>query len=217
MLENEMLELITGDAVFNGMVPHYLELPLPTRMLLACIFMIGFALLVMTLISLISYVAGGAPFIATSKRLTRKIVSLAGIQPGERVYDLGCGDGRFLIEAAKSYGASAIGIEISPVVCGLAKITAWINRANVSFHCVNFKKYDFSDADVVFCYLVPNELENLGKYFYRLKKGCRILSRRFEIPGQTPAKQIKIRTGFGAETVYVYRVEGLLGGDKCIW
>jgi SAM-dependent methyltransferase len=202
-----MLELITGDAVFNGMASHYRELSLLTRILLACIFMIGFALLVMTIISLTSYIVGGAPFIATSKRLTRKIVSLADIQPGERVYDLGCGDGRFLIEAAKSYGASAIGIEISPVVCGLATITAWINRANVAFHCVNFKKYDFSDADVVFCYLVPDELESLGNFFCRLKKGCRILSRRFEIPGQTPARRIKIRIGLGAETVYVYRVE----------
>lgn len=200
------MELMTGDALFNGMAAHYGELSLLTRILLACIFVMGLALLVMTIISLISYVAGGAPFIATPKHLTRKIVSLADIQPGERVYDLGCGDGRFLIEAAKSYGARAVGIEISPIVCWLAKATAWMQRANVSLHCKNFKTFDFSDADVIFCYLVPEELEALGKLFYRLKKNCRILSRRFEIPGQTPAERIEIQRGAGLETIYVYRI-----------
>lgn len=201
-----MLELITGEALFHGMAAHYHEMSLPARIVLMGILMLGLALLVMTLVSLGSYVAGGAPFVSTSKRLTRAIVSIADIQPGETVYDLGCGDGRFLIEANKFYGAKAVGIEISPVICLLARVTAWIQDADVALHCANLKTVDFSNADVIFCYLVPDVLEFLAGRFHELKPGSRIISRRFEIPGHEPVRRVTLRKGFGTEIIYVYQI-----------
>ena len=201
-----MLELFTGEALFGKSVAYYGELALLTKTIIACIAVFGFAALIMTAISLISLIITGAPFIATSKSLTRKIVSIAGIQAGEVVYDLGCGDGRFLIESNKFYGARAIGIEISPIVCGLAKITAWLNRADIVIRCANFKTYDFLDADVIFCYLVSDQMAILGEKFKELKKGCRILSRRFEIPGQEPLQRVQIKKCFGAESIFIYQV-----------
>jgi len=145
-----MIELLTGDALFSDTINFYGEMSPTSEIILVCISIFGVAGLVMTFISLISFIITGAPFIATSKSLTRKIVALAKIQPGERVYDLGCGDGRFLIEANKIYAAKAVGIDISPLVCGLAKLTVWIKRANVVIRCADFETYDFLDADVIF-------------------------------------------------------------------
>ncbi|MDO9566731.1 MAG: class I SAM-dependent methyltransferase [Candidatus Desulfaltia sp.] len=201
-----MIELLTGDALFSDSITFYGELSRTSIIIFACLSFFGVAVLVMTLISLISFIITGAPFIATSKSLTRKIVALAKIQPGERVYDLGCGDGRFLIEANKIYGAKAVGIDISPLVCGLAKLTVWIKRANVVIRCADFETYDFLDADVIFFYLVPDQMPILRKKFKGLKKGCRILSRRFEIDGYEPLQRIQIKKRFGYEPVFIYQI-----------
>lgn len=201
-----MLELITGEALFGNAADYYGELSLLSRIIIAAISFSGIVILIMTAISLVSLIMSGAPFIATSKSLTRKIVALAEIHPGERVYDLGCGDGRFLIEANKFYGASAIGIEISPLVCCLAKLTAWLNRADIVIRCSNFKRCDFSDADVIFCYLVPDQMPILGERFKELKKGCRVLSRRFEICGQVPFQHVRIKRRSGYESIFVYKI-----------
>ncbi|MDI6688149.1 MAG: class I SAM-dependent methyltransferase [Desulfobacterales bacterium] len=201
-----MYELLTGDALFSDTINFYGEMSPTSKIILGCISVFGVAGLVMLLLSLMSFIISGAPFIATSKNLTRKIVALAKIQPGERVYDLGCGDGRFLIEANKIYAAKAVGIDISPLVCGLAKITVWIKRADVVIRCADFDTYDFLDADVIFCYLVPDQMSVLGEKFKGLKKGCRILSRRFEIHGHEPSQQIQIKNFFGYEPVFIYQI-----------
>ncbi|MEW6672250.1 MAG: methyltransferase domain-containing protein [Thermodesulfobacteriota bacterium] len=201
-----MWELFTGEALFGKAAAYYGGMTLLPKIALACLTVVAAAALIMTAVSLISLIMSGAPFIATSKSLTRKIVSLADILPGEVVYDLGCGDGRFLIEANKTYGARAVGIEISPPVCGLAMLTAWISRADVVIRCASFRACDFSDADVIFCYLVPDQMAVLKEKFKELKKGCRILSRRFEIPGWEPQQHLTIGKRFGSEPIFIYRI-----------
>jgi len=52
------------------------------------------------------------PFVPTPEKVIREMLKLAGVKPGETIYDLGCGDGRILIIAAKEFGAKAVGIEI---------------------------------------------------------------------------------------------------------
>ena len=200
-----MLELFTGEAIFAKAVTYYGDMTLLSKIILACLSVFCIAALIMTAISLTSLIMSGAPFIATSKSLTRKIVSLAGIQPGEVAYDLGCGDGRFLIEANKFYGAMAVGIEISPLVCGLAKFTAWLNRADVEIRCANFKACDLSDADVIFCYLVPDQMKILEEKFKEAKQGSRIFSRRFAILGLDPLQQVQIEKRFGSESIFIYQ------------
>ena len=201
-----MVELLTGEALFGSSIRVYVELSIAAKIVVAVIFLSITVALVMTIVSLISVILSGAPFIATPGRLMRKIVALAEIQPGECVYDLGCGDGRFLIEANKRYGARAVGIDISPLVCNLARLNIWLKRAHVVIQRANFKKYDFSDADVIFCYLVPDHLAFLGEQLTTLKKGCRIVSRRFEIPGYDPWRRVEIEKRFGHEPVFIYRV-----------
>lgn len=199
-----MWELFEGKALFDVAIAHYGEVSLLSKVVITGAALFGVAALVMTAISLVSLIMTGAPFVATPKTLTRKIVSLADIQCDDVVYDLGCGDGRFLIEANKSYRAAAVGIEISPVVCALAKLNVWLKRSKVRIYCANFETYDFMDADVIFCYLVPDQMAALGKRFRQLKKGCRILSRRFEIPGWEPRQRVVVKRLFGSESVYIY-------------
>ncbi|MDF1590280.1 MAG: class I SAM-dependent methyltransferase [Desulfobacterales bacterium] len=190
-----MWELFTGEALFGKPATHYGELTLISKVIIACLAVLGIAALVMTAISLISHIMTGAPFIATSKRLTRKIVALADIRPGERVYDIGCGDGRFLIEANKFYGARAVGIDISPLVCALAKLTTWLKRADVVILCANFKTCDFQDADVIFCYLVPDQMAILGEKLKQLKKGAGYCRAGLKSPDGSRCSRCRSRAG----------------------
>lgn len=64
--------------------------------------------------------------------------------------------------------------------------------------------HDFIDADVIFCYRVPEQMAVLGEKCRELKKGCRIVSRRFEIPGLEPFQHVKIKRRFGAESIFIY-------------
>ena len=201
-----MWELIKGEALFDGAGPLSGTPSLLAGMIIACFFLFGTAVLAMTLVSLASMIFTGSPFIATPKKLTRKIVRLANIRPGDIVYDLGCGDGRFLIEANKAYGAKAVGIEISPVICWLARINVVLKQANVRIHCANIRTFDFFDADVIFCYLVPEQMAILANRFNQLKKGCIVISRQFALPELEKQKQVTIRKRFGSEPIFIYEI-----------
>lgn len=125
-----------------------------------------------------------APWWRTSDRKIRKAFKLAGVKKGDIVYDLGSGDGRSVIIAAKEFGAYGIGVEIDPLRFNLSKLLA--KFAGVSKQTKFIKKSFFdvniSDADAVFVYLVPKALERLKpKFLKELKKGTRIVSINYEV------------------------------------
>jgi predicted RNA methylase len=114
------------------------------------------------------------------------MLQLAEVRPDDLVYDLGCGDGRILIIAARQYGSRAIGIEIDPlryVWCQiLITILGLRDRVQVVFG--DFFKKDLSDADVVTCYLVPIINQKLERKFAQeLQDNTRIVSHDFLFPG----------------------------------
>ncbi len=76
------------------------------------------------------YVNKLAPYVASPAKVVDRMLELANIRPGETVYDLGCGDGRILIEAAQRYKAKAVGIEISPKIAAEARLH--IKKAGVA-------------------------------------------------------------------------------------
>lgn len=125
----------------------------------------------------------GAPFVPTQMKQVRRMVKAAKIKPGMVVYDLGCGDGRLVHLASREYGAKAIGYELSPFVWLLAVIVSpfWRSKAKIKYG--DFWGRDISDADVIFCYLLPQAMKNFQKKIIpQLKKGSLIVSHAFEIP-----------------------------------
>ena len=168
-----------------------MEWTIVTKLFLVCSLILGLVGIAFMILSILSFFLGGVPFVTTPVTVMTEMMELADIRRGETVYDLGCGDGRLLIEANHEYGAKAIGIELSPFFYRLAKIKTLSCGNDVKVIRGNVFEFDFSDADVVFCYLMPKPMKKLESRFRNLKQGCRIISYRFEIPGWKPLVHIK--------------------------
>ena len=119
----------------------------------------------------------GAPWAPTSRRTVHKMLALAGVRPGDVVYDLGSGDGRILIMATRRFGARAVGIEIDPLfyLWTQLKITVLGQRRRVRLIRGDLFDQDLSQADV-------------GKLARELRPGTRVVSRRFQLPGWSPVR-----------------------------
>jgi len=121
---------------------------------------------------------GGAPYVATPKRIMNAMLKLANIHSGETVIDAGCGDGRMVLAAAKK-GAKAIGFERSVPTYIVARMRSLFQKnANVLFR--DLWKQDYSKADVVFCYLLTDTMRKFERVVWpTLKPGARVVSHVF--------------------------------------
>jgi ribosomal protein L11 methylase PrmA len=139
----------------------------------------------------------GAPYVPSSMATVKKMLNLAEVKPDELVYDLGCGDGRILITAAKKYQARAVGIELDPLrwlwCQGLISILGLRDRVSIQFG--DIFNQDLSKADVVICYLLPEANRKLqDKLLGELKPGTRVVSNTFLFPGiRESAQDGKVR------------------------
>lgn len=128
------------------------------------------------------------PFIPSSKNTVRTMIRLARIRPGEKAYDLGCGDGRIVLAAAAA-GAHAVGYELSLPTFALARLRA-LFRPRATIRLGNFWQQDFSDADVIFCYLLMRPMRSFERRIWpTLKPGCRVVSHAFKMDNVKPAEE----------------------------
>jgi hypothetical protein len=121
----------------------------------------------------------GLPPVPTKPGRIQKALKLANLQPDETLYDLGAGDGRVLLIAARDFGAKAVGLEIGPVQCALIwlRATASGSGNRIQIHWENFYKADLKDADVVFVYATSKEVLKLAPNLEnQLKRGTRVVS-----------------------------------------
>ncbi len=129
-----------------------------------------------------------APFVPTRRRDLQKILEIARIKHGEIFYDLGSGDGRLVRAAARS-GAKAFGFERAWPLVLWSRFLIFIFglRGQASIVRANFLKINLSQADVIFCYLMPKGMDRLKpKLETELKPGARVFSRTFAVPGWLP-------------------------------
>jgi SAM-dependent methyltransferase len=127
----------------------------------------------------------GAPFATTSKTKVHKMLTMANIKPNDLVYDLGCGDGRVLIIAAKHYNARAIGIEIDPFRYLWCKFRIRVLglREKVKVIRGDFFKNSLNDADIIICYLMQSTNNKLQKKLQdELKAHAIVVSHKFKFP-----------------------------------
>jgi SAM-dependent methyltransferase len=132
----------------------------------------------------------GAPWVPAFKKDLKAMIDDTNLKPGEVFYELGCGDGRLVVEAAKR-GAKAVGYEISPVMWLIAKIRVTPCRgASVKFG--DFWRLDLSSADVVLAFLVPRTIGRLEvKAAKEMKPGARLVSYIFPFPNMKPKTKAK--------------------------
>jgi hypothetical protein len=148
-------------------------------MLLSIILII---ILVIVIISAYAQVVG-APPVPTPKKVVERLIALADIAPGQRVYDLGGGDGR-LVFAAADKGADARGFEISPLVFAWALLRKLFSGSRGKIYFRDFLWVNLGKADIIFLYMFPTTIKLfLQKKFRReLRPGTKIISYSFEIP-----------------------------------
>ena len=157
------------------------------------------------------------PFVPTPIEVVDKMLELAEVKKGDVVYDLGSGDGRIVIRAAKKYGVRAVGIEMDRLL--LAKARKDAKAAGVS-HLVEFRaedamKVDLSKATVITLYMLPWFNEAMKPSFKKyLKPGARIVAHDFGIEGWEPDKTVKLpdpekKAGglIHYHTLYLWRID----------
>jgi SAM-dependent methyltransferase len=135
------------------------------------------------------------PYVPTTEAAVQEMLKLAAVTKSDIVYDLGCGDGRIVIAAAKTYGARGAGIDINPQRIGEAKQNA--KTAGVE-NLVRFEENDLFQADiheasVVTLFLLPNiNLKLRPKLLQDLKPGTRIVSNTFDMGDWKPEKEATV-------------------------
>ena len=152
-----------------------------------------------------------APYYPTPETIVEKMLQLGGLKAGEKMYDLGSGDGRIVITAARKFHAEAVGVELDKDLCkqSTAKILQLGLEKNA--HIVNgdLLKQNYSSADLVTVYLLPDSINNKVQPILdrQLKKGARIVAHDFEFRNWTPDKVENVADdGEGrSHTLYLYR------------
>lgn len=152
-----------------------------TILILAIIF-----LAIFWVISTFFSIYGGSVYLGTKPEVVRAAFQLAGLKKNETMYELGSGLGNGLIIASEEFGARAVGLEISPFYYCLSRFRT-VKYHNIRIIFKNFKNFDLSCAQVIYCYLVPSVMKALAPRFARqLQPGSRVVTNTFQLSGRKP-------------------------------
>ena len=147
-----------------------------------------------------------APWVPTRAELIPYIMKLAKVGKGDVFYDLGCGDGRVVIEAVKR-GAKGVCVDINPDLINEAKLKAKAEGVydKIKFINTDFFNVSLQDATVIYMYLLTfvNALLR-DKLEKETREGTRIVTLDFEIPLWTPIHKVRIPIGYRDAVIYLY-------------
>jgi SAM-dependent methyltransferase len=151
-----------------------------------------------------------APFVTTPQEVVDRMLELAQVSPGDLLYDLGSGDGRIVITAAKRYGAKAVGFEIDPALVKRSRrniIDAGVEHL-AEIRQEDVRNVDLSPASVVTMYLYPAANLRLRATIMRqLKAGSRVVSHNFNMGDWNPDRVEQMTDSAGAlRTIYLWHL-----------
>jgi len=144
-------------------------------------------------------------YVPTPYEVVDEMLKLAGVKKGDVLYDLGSGDGRIPVTAAKKFGIRAVGIDIDPTRIEEAKENAKKNGVTklVEFRNEDLFRAKLGDATVVTLYLLPDlNVKLRPKLLTELKPGSRIISHQFDMGTWKPEKRIELN----GRTIYLWTV-----------
>ena len=152
-----------------------------------------------------------APYYPTPETIVQKMLELGGLKAGEKVYDLGSGDGRIVILAAQKFHAEAVGVELDRDLCKQSLERIQKLGLEKTAHIINgdLLAQNYSSADLVTVYLLPDSINNKVQPMLdrQLKKGARVVAHDFEFRNWNAEKVENIADdGEGrSHTLYLYR------------
>jgi SAM-dependent methyltransferase len=144
-------------------------------------------------------------YVPTSPEVVDAMLKMANVTKDDTVYDLGCGDGRIVVAAARAFGAKAIGIDIDPQRISEANANAKTAgvEGRVKFILGDLFQQDFHEATVVTLYLLNTlNLKLRPKLWKELKPGTRIVSHAFDMGDWQPEQKQEV----GGTTIYMWRI-----------
>ena len=160
------------------------------HLILALVFLLLFILLGIYFAYTLIAIFKGAAYVPTTHSRVSRLIELAAISPGEKLLDLGSGDGRILFAAARK-GAVCVGIEINPLLVWYSSLLARLKRvSDVSIQQTNFWDIPLGDIDILTVYLVPLHLEALRvKVLAEMRSGTRVITAVHHFPDWAPEKR----------------------------
>jgi cyclopropane fatty-acyl-phospholipid synthase-like methyltransferase len=151
--------------------------------------------------------ASSVPYVPTTPTIVDAMLKLANVTKRDVVYDLGCGDGRIVIAAAKQYGAHGVGVDIDPDRIAEARANAKAAgvEALVTFRVEDLFQTDLKNATVVTLYLLPSVNKRLmPKLRSELKKGARVVSNSFDMGSEWPAD---LRVPIEHTAIFLWKIQ----------
>ncbi len=155
------------------------------------------------------------PFVPTPYEVIEDMLRFAELKKGDILYDLGCGDGRIVIEAARRAGIRAVGIDIDPERIRESRENARIAGVDnlVEFRRADIFEADFSEATVVTMYLLPDVNIRLRPTILNLKPGTRIISHQFDMDEWQADRMTYVPVDLYVHTVFLWIVPANISGS----
>lgn len=157
------------------------------------------------------------PFVPTPQEVVDRMLALARVRKTDTLYDLGCGDGRIVVTAARQFGARGVGIDLNPE--RIAEAQANARKAGVErrvrFKAADLFETDLTPASVVSLYLLPSiNIKLRPRLWSQLRPGSRVVSHAFDMgPDWPPQDTVDV----DGRTIYLWTItaaQNSLGGKK---
>jgi SAM-dependent methyltransferase len=152
------------------------------------------------------------PYVPTPQPVVDRMLEMADVKKGDKVYDLGCGDGRIVVTAAKKFGATGVGVDIDPQRIQESNENAKSAGVTdkVKFEIKDLFTMDFHDADVLAMYLLPTvNMKLRPKILADMKPGSRVVSHSFDMDDWKPDAEDEV----DSSTIYFWIVPAKVEGS----